>query len=74
MKKRAITANTKTRNDLVWKMMQFYKHESRLRVYYRGKHEELPGEVIYECHGIHYLHELQNAFYMATGEELEVKL
>lgn len=56
-----------------WKMMQFYKHESRLRVYYRGKHEELPGEVIYECHGIHYLHELQNAYYMATGEELEVQ-
>ena len=56
------------------KCMQYYKHESRLRVWYRGKHEELPGEVIYECHGIHYLHELQNAYYMATGEELQIEL
>lgn len=48
------------------KVMQFYKRESRLRVYYRG-------DVIYECHDIHYLHELQNAYRMATGEEMEVQ-
>lgn len=26
-----------------------------------------------ECHGVHHLHQLQNAYYMATGEELDVQ-
>lgn len=49
------------------KTMQYYKHESRLRVWYKAE------DIIFECHGVYYLHELQNAYYMATGEELEVQ-
>lgn len=49
------------------KTMQYYKHESRLRVWYKAE------DVIFECHGVRHLHQLQNAYYMATGEELEVQ-
>lgn len=49
------------------KCMQYYKHESRLRVWYKTE------DVIFECHGVRHLHQLQNAYYMATGEELEVQ-
>lgn len=50
------------------KTMQYYKHESRLRVWYKTE------DVIFECHCVYYLHQLQNAYYMATGEELEIQL
>jgi hypothetical protein len=49
------------------KTMQYYKHESRLRVWYKTE------DVIFECHCVYYLHQLQNAYYMATGDELEVQ-
>ena len=49
------------------KTMQYYKHESRLRVWYKAE------DIIFECHGVHHLHQLQNAYYMATEEELEVQ-
>lgn len=49
------------------KTMQYYKHESRLRVWYKTE------DIIFECHGVHHLHQLQNAYYMAIGEELEVQ-
>lgn len=49
------------------KRMQYYKHESRLRVWYDST------DIIFECHGIRYLHQLQNAYYLATEQELEVK-
>lgn len=49
------------------KIMDFYKHESRLRVWYKTE------DVIFECHGVHHLHQLQNAYFMATWEELEIQ-
>lgn len=49
------------------KTMQYYKHESRLRVWYKAE------DIIFECHCVYYLHQLQNAYDMATGEELEVQ-
>ena len=49
------------------KTMQYYEHESRLRVWYKTE------DIIFECHGVHHLHQLQNAYYMATGEELDVQ-
>lgn len=49
------------------KTMQYYKHESRLRVWYNAE------VIIFECHGVYLLHQLQNAYYMATGEEMEVQ-
>lgn len=30
-------------------------------------------DIIFECHSVYYLHQLQNAYYMATGEEMEVQ-
>ena len=50
------------------KIVQYYKHESRLRVWYKTE------DVIFECHCVYYLHQLQNAYYMATGEELQIEL
>lgn len=50
------------------KTMQYYKHDSRLRVWYKTE------DIIFECHGVHHLHQLQNAYYMATGEELQIEL
>lgn len=50
------------------KTMQYYKHESRLRVWYKAE------DIIFECHGVHYLHQLQNAYCMATKEELQIEL
>lgn len=50
------------------KRMQYYKHESRLRVWYDNT------DVIFECYGIRCLHQLQNAHYLATGHELDIKL
>ena len=49
------------------KIMDYYKHESRLRVWYKTE------DVIFECHCVHHLHQLQNAYFMATCEELEVQ-
>ena len=49
------------------KIMEYYKHESRLRVWYKTE------DVIFECHCVHHLHQLQNAYFMATCEELEVQ-
>ena len=49
------------------KTMQYYKHESRLRVWYKAE------DIIFECHGVYHLHQLQNAYYIATGQELEVQ-
>lgn len=49
------------------RIMDYYKHESRLRVWYKTE------DVIFECHGVHHLHQLQNAYRMATGEELKVQ-
>lgn len=49
------------------KTMQYYKHESRLRVWYKAE------DIIFECHGVHHLHQLQNAYYLATGDELEIQ-
>lgn len=50
------------------RIMDYCEHESRLRVWYKTE------DVIFECHGIHHLHQLQNAYYMATGEELQIEL
>ena len=49
------------------KTMTYYELKSRLRVWYRDE------DVIFECHGVYYLHQLQNAYYMATGEELNIQ-
>ena len=49
------------------KIMDYYKHESRLRVWHKTE------DVIFECHCVHHLHQLQNAYFMATCEELEVQ-
>lgn len=58
--------------------LQYYFHEHRLRRYYEGKDEwnnhPHVREISFECRGIHYLHQLQNAFYMATQQELKVNL
>lgn len=50
------------------KRMLYYEQASLLCVWYDSTC------VIFECHGIRYLHQLQNAYYLATGQELEVKL
>jgi hypothetical protein len=47
--------------------MLYYKHESRLCVWYKAE------DIIFECHGVHHLHQLQNAYYLATGDELEIQ-
>lgn len=49
------------------KTMQYYKHESRLRVWYKTE------AVIFECCCVHHLHQLQDAYFMATGEEMEIQ-
>lgn len=49
------------------KTMQYYKHESRLRVWYKAE------DIIFECHCVYDLHQLQNAYYLATGEEMEIQ-
>ena len=57
--------------------LEYYPHEYRLRRWYTGVDEwnnharvrEITFE--YQCH---YLHEFQNAFYMATMQELKIKL
>lgn len=49
------------------KTMQYYKHEPRLRVWYKAE------DILFECHCVYYLHQLQNAYYLATGDELDVQ-
>lgn len=49
------------------KTMTYYEPESRLRGWYKRE------DVIFECHCVYYLHQLQNAYYMATGDEMEVQ-
>lgn len=48
------------------KSVRYYEDESRLRVWYADV------DITFHCSDINYLHQLQNAYYMATGEELEV--
>lgn len=49
------------------KTMVFNRQKSRLSVWYKAE------DVIFMCHGVHHLHQLQNAYYLATGEEMEIQ-
>lgn len=57
--------------------LEYYPHEYRLRRWYVGVDEwnnhAKVREITFECQ-CHYLHEFQNAFYMATKQELKIKL
>jgi hypothetical protein len=57
--------------------LEYYPHEYRLRRWYTGVDEwnnhATVREITFECQ-CHYLHEFQNAFYMATMQELKIKL
>lgn len=46
------------------KSVRYYEDESRLRVWYADV------DITFHSSDINYLHELQNAYFMATGEEM----
>lgn len=57
--------------------LEYYPHEYRLRKWYVGidewnNHAKVK-EITFACQ-CHYLHEFQNAFYMATKKQLNIEL
>lgn len=57
--------------------LEFYMHEWRFRRYWQGVDEynnhAKVREIIFQCQ-CHYVHELQNAYYLSTNKELSINL
>ena len=57
--------------------LEFYMHEMRFRKYWQGideynNHAKVR-EITFQCQ-CHYVHELQNAYYLSTNKELSINL
>lgn len=57
--------------------LEFYMHEWRFRKYWQGVDEynnhSKVREITFQCQ-CHYVHELQNAYYLSTNKELSINL